>query len=177
MPLEGLWTKLQAYKWMSRKDMNHQAKNNFLHFPADISAFRSESSELFWMSSIMLTNVRLICSNKSALMWTWSCMQMSIVQNNSRWELTSHAEAELPMERHWHLNSWTGGGTAEYAPCVLRLPTSEGDKLRTKKSLVIFEKTNTKRGYASHIKWLFIFCKNIIAKYKTEQKECSWNWQ
>jgi len=81
------------------------------------------------MSSARLTNARLICSDKSALTRTWSCMQMSIVQNNSRWELTSHAEAELPMERHWHLNSWTGGGTAEYAPCVLRLPTSEGDKL------------------------------------------------
>jgi len=39
MPLEGLWTKLQAYKWMSRKDMNHQANNNFLHFPGDILAF------------------------------------------------------------------------------------------------------------------------------------------
>ena len=56
------------------------------------------------------------------------------------------------MECHEHLKSRTEGGEEEYAPCVLRLTTSEGDKLRTKKSFMIFEKTNMKHGCASHIK-------------------------
>jgi len=60
--------------------------------------------------------------------------------------------AELHMECHEHLKSRTEGGEEEYAPCVLRLTTSEGDKLRTKKSFMIFEKTNMKHGCASHIK-------------------------
>jgi len=55
---------------------------------------------------------------------------------------------------HEHLKSWTGGAT-EYAPCVLRLPTSEGDKLTTGKPFMVFWK-ETKCGYASHIKLLLI---------------------
>ena len=56
-------------------------------------------------------------------------------------------ETELLKEHQEHLKSWTEGDPTEYAPCVLGLSTSEGNKLRTEKSFMVFKKNTMNTEY------------------------------
>jgi hypothetical protein len=53
----------------------HHANNNFIHFPPDTST--SGISSACSMSSVMQKNVNLVWSNKSTLMWSWSCRHVN----------------------------------------------------------------------------------------------------